>query len=528
MSVRSKPTSRKSEANFAKLTNAGGNRFKIENQLLGALLRRFLVSCVLSFASASLFGQSQPTKDSAHPIDVFVYERARGQGWQWYKAPPYQNSYGFGESLLRLGLSQKLDKWDWRLEIAQPWVIDAPAHAVSSAAAQGQLGFGGTYYASNGNNSNPAAAFLKQGFARYSFDQNDQNVRLGRFEFFEGLETKPNNATLAWLQSNRVAQRLIGNFGFSIAERSFDGIDAHYGRGSWDITGMAARSDQGVFNMNGNPELNVDVQYLAYTKSDWKDHLLWRVFAVGYHDGRTGLTKTDNRPLAIRQADHQNIRIGTYGGDFLTVIPAGPGQFDFVGWGVLQNGQWGFQDQRAGAADVEGGYQLARLASTPWLRGGWFRSSGDDNPNDNKHGTFVELLPTPRGYARFPIYNLMNLKDGFVQVIDRPRKTWELRSDLHWVQLTSSKGLWYQGGGAFDNKVFGFTGRPSNGHSSLSTVADISSDWRATRNLDFNLYYAYSWGKSVMAAIYPANRNAQMRYLELVYHWDSLSKSARH
>ena len=138
---------------------------------------------------------------------------------------------------------------------------------------------------------------------------------------------------IAYLQPNRVAQRLIGNFSFTVAQRSFDGVDGHYGQGSWDITAMAGRADQGVFNMNGNPELNVDIQYLAYTKSDWQDRFLWRVFAIGYHDGRTGITKTDNRPLAVRQQDHQNIRIGTYGGDFITahtrragaIRPAGMG-----------------------------------------------------------------------------------------------------------------------------------------------------------------------------------------------------------
>jgi hypothetical protein len=494
-------------------------------------LRSFVCFSVLLSAAATLCGQAQqqPPAAAPHAVNFFVYERARAQGWDWYEAPPYQNSYGYGESLLRFGLTQNIKNWDWRLEITQPTIVDAPDYAVSPVTAQGQLGFGGTYYAANGNNSYPAAAFLKQAFARYNFGEGDKNLRLGRFEFFDGLETKPKNPTLAYLQPNRVAQRLVGNFSFTVAQRSFDGIDAHYGQGSWDITAMAARANQGVFNMNGNPELNVDVQYLAYTKSDWKDRFLWRLFAIGYHDGRTGITKTDNRPLPVRQTDHQNIRIGTYGADFLTVIPAGPGQFDFIGWGVLQNGQWGSQDQRAGAATVEGGYQFLHVASTPWLRGGWWRGSGDNNPNDNKHGTFVELLPTPRGYARFPIYNLMNLEDGFVQVIDRPTKPLELRSDLHWIQLTSGKDLWYQGGGAFDNKVFGFTGRPSNGHSSMTSLVDISSDWHATHYLDVNLYYAHSWGKSVVGAIYPANRSAQMGYLELVYHWNTpLSSAQRH
>jgi Alginate export len=481
-------------------------------------LRPFLCSLVLLWSASILCAQTSPSPPRKHPVNFFVYERARAEGWQWFKAPPANNTYGYGESLLRFGLSQTVQHWDWRLEIEQATIIDAPDNAVNPSTAQGQLGLGASYYAGNGNNSYPAAAFLKQAFARYHFTEDDKNIRLGRFEFFDGLETTPKNATLAWLQPNRVAQRLIGNFTFSNALRSFDGIDAHYGQGTWDITAMAGRSDQGVFNMNGNPELNVDIQYLAYTKSDWQDRFLWRVFAIGYHDGRTGITKTDNRPLAVRQADHQNIRIGTYGGDFLTAIPVGPGQFDFVGWGALQNGQWGPQEQRSGAAAVEGGYQLVHVASTPWLRGGWYRSSGDNNPTDNKHGTFFELLPTPRVYARFPLYNLMNLEDEFVQIIDRPSRQWELRSDLHWLQLTSGKDLWYQGGGAYDNKVFGFQGHPSGGFTSLTSVADISSDWHATPHLDLGAYYSHGWGKSVAASVYKS-RNTQLAFLELVYHW---------
>ncbi len=96
---------------------------------------------------------------------------------------------------------------------------------------------------------------------------------------------------------------------------------------------MAGRADQGVFNMNGNPELNIDLQYLALSRYELKQHLMWRVFGLGYHDGRTGLTKTDNRALAVRAADHHNIRLGTYGGDIVTTAPANRG-VRFVAWGA--------------------------------------------------------------------------------------------------------------------------------------------------------------------------------------------------
>jgi len=445
--------------------------------------------------------------------------RSRADVWQWFAAPPESNTYVYLNSLLRVAVSQRIQRWDWRLELSQPAELWLPNNAVSPVSAQGQLGLGGTYYASNGNNSYPAAAFLKQAFLRYHFNGADKNLRIGRFEFFGGLETQPKNPTILWLQNNRVQQRLVGNFGFSNAQRSFDGIDGHYGSRTWDLTAMAGRGDQGVFNMNGNPELNVDLQYLAFTRSQYNNHLLWSAFAIGYHDGRTGLTKTDNRPLAVRQADHKNIRLGTYGGDLLAAVPAGRGNFDFLFWGALQNGNWGELNQHSGAYAVEGGYQWNKIATSPWLRAGTFRSTGDNNPTDNQHNTFFQVLPTPRVYARFPFYNLMNNQDTFIQGIDKPGKHVVVRSDVHWLQLTSGKDFWYQGGGAFDNNVFGYTGRPGNGYSSFATVADVSADWQATRALGVNFYYAHASGGSVISTIYPTGKNAQFGYAELVYRW---------
>lgn len=483
-----------------------------------------LLKALLACAAPLSLGlaQSAPLPDKpadTHPVNFNFLYRGRIDAWQWFAAPPETETYGYYESQLRIGLSQALPHWDWQLELEQPAVLDAPDDAVSPVTAQGQLGFGGTYYASNGNNSNPAAAFFKQGYARYHFssEEGDKNLRIGRFEFFEGLETTPRNPTVAWLQANRVSQRLISNFGFTVAQRSFDGLDGHYGGGSWDVTGFAARADQGVFNMNGNPELNVDIQYLAFTKRALNEHVLWRAFAIGYHDGRTGIAKTDNRPLAVRQADHKNVRIGTYGADIIAAAPVGPAQFDFIAWGAYQNGSWGPLSHRAGAGAVEAGFQPLRTPTAPWLRGGWFESSGDNNSTDDRHTTFFQILPTPRTYARLPCFNLMNSTDEFVSLMDKPVQKLALRSDLHWLQLTSGKDLWYQGGGAFDNKVFGYTGRPSNGHTSFATLADISADYNMSKSLGLNFYYGYAWGKSVVHAIYPTDPNGQFGYAEFVY-----------
>ena len=489
------------------------------------IIRLLLILPVVTASGQSPANPRPATTTQNSAVDFSIYERARMENWQWFAAPSQSATYSFAESLLRIGISQAARKFDWQLEVSQPSVLFAPDHAVSPVTAQGQMGLGATYYVSNQGNQDSAAAFLKQGYIRYHFGR-DRNIRIGRFEFFDGVETNPKNANMAWLQTNRIAQRLVGNFGFSAAQRSFDGLDGHLGNGSWDLTAMAGRADQGVFNMNGNPELNVDLQYLALTHSQLKQHVLWRAFALGYHDGRTGITKTDNRSLAARQADHNNIRIGTYGGDIIASVPTRGGQFDLLAWGVVQNGQWGELQQHAKAGAIEGGYQFLNVFSSPWLRGGYFYGSGDTNASDNRHETFFQVLPTPWLYAHFPFYNLMNNKDGFAQVIDRPTKHIDFRADLHWLQLASNQDLWYLGGGAYDNNVFGYVGRPSNDHSSLATVLDITASWQATKSITANFCYGYADGKSAVAGIYPTDRNAQFGYAELVYRWGKATRSA--
>jgi hypothetical protein len=474
------------------------------------------VAVALSFSSTLAQSSTPPT--------VTLSLRERTNATQWFAATPNPEVYGHQDSMLRLALEQRIGRWDYRLELGQSAEFALPTDAVSPVSAQGQLGLGGTYYAANGNNQYPAAASLRQAYLRYHWGSDRLAARLGRFEFFDGQETQPRNEQLVWLQSNRIAQRLVGNFTFSNAQRSFDGVDLKWRGDTWDLTAMAARSVQGVFNMNANPELNVDLQYLAYTRQLAHGHVLVRGFAIGYHDGRTGIAKVDNRPAAIRALDHRNIRLGTYGADALATLPAGPVDFDLLFWGALQNGQWGALNQHSGAFATEGGLRFRSVPSKPWLRGGLWRSTGDNHPADSTHNTFFQLLPTPRVYARFPYFNLMNSTDSFVQVIDAPTRKLALRSDLHFLELTSGNDFWYGGGGAFDNKVFGYQARPGNGHGSFSQLADLSADYTFNSQWSFGAYYAYSFGRRAVATIYPSDHNAQYGFFELNYR---LSKPLR-
>lgn len=464
--------------------------------------------------------ESSKIQSKQAPLKVFGSWRFRAEGWDWFRPSVGQNGYGFVHSLLRAGIGQKRERFDWLIEGAQDAILGLPANAVAPGN-QGQLGLGGTYYAVNGNRQNLANGFVKQAYLDINLPLRGK-LTLGRFGFSDGMEVTPADPSLAEVVNTRVAQRLIGEFNFSAVMRSFDGMRMSFGAGKSDFTLLAVRPTEGAFQVDAMGELNVDLFYGAYTLpkeySNGSGEL--RIFALGYLDERGGVIKTDNRPLAPRVADGNRVRLGTYGADYAQVLrTSGRGQFDFLLWGTWQNGSWGSLTQRAGALAGEFGWQPPISTAKPWFSVGYSFGSGDSNPADSRHGTFFQLLPTPRLYARFPFYNMENNEDFYGTAVLRFPRAVVARSEVHALRLAAAEDLWYSGGGAFQPSTFGYSGRSSGGARSLADVWDISLDFPLRYGFNATLYYGHAWGKSVIASTYPAGTNAQFGYLETNFHF---------
>jgi hypothetical protein len=240
-----------------------------------------------------------------------------------------------------------------------------------------------------------------------------------------------------------------------------------------------------------------------------------RLFYLFYDDDRRGVVKVDNRPLAVRQADRRPIAVHSFGGHAMSVVEAGPGALDGLAWGVFQFGDWGTQDHGAWAYALEAGYQLPRVPWAPWLRAGWNQSSGDDDPNDGEHRTFFQLLPTARIYAQFPFYNLMNNEDLFVQLLATPTSRVNVRADWHWLRVSAARDLWYSGGGATNDRLFGYAGAPANGRHGLAQVLELSVDVKVHDRVSANAYYGHAFGGGVVDATF-AGTSANYGYVELI------------
>lgn len=192
----------------------------------------------------------------------------------------------------------------------------------------------------------------------------------------------------------------------------------------------------------------------------------------------------------------------------------GPGEGDILLWGAGQLGSWGLQAQESWAVVAEAGYRFTTIRWSPWLRAGYSSGSGSANPSGGTHGTFFQILPTARNFALFPFYNMMNNNDLSGELILAPMPNIETRTTLHNLWLSSSSDLWYQGGGAYDNRFFGYVGRPSFGRSYLGTLLDTGVTWKVNSHLSTYTYLGHAFGGSVISANYPQSKEGNYGYVE--------------
>ncbi len=477
-----------------------------------------LLFAISLISAVNAVAQTAPGVVKLGGVDLTASLRSRLYVWDWFQPTgAYDNQYAYSGNLLRLNFTIKTDTTDFDAEVAVPFILGLPKNATAPAP-QGALGFGSNYYAANTNSQYSSMAFAKQLYLRHHFGK-QQTLQAGRFEFNDASELTPKSAILATLKRDRISQRLIGTFGFSDVGRSFDGLRYSWNKPTADFTIVAATPTRGVFQTDGWGWNRIGFAYAAFTK-DWGHggHSAdTRLFAIDYDDFRH-ILKTDSRALAVRRGDTENIHIQTFGAHSVHAITTKSGTIDVLGWGAVQMGRWGTQTQRAYALDFEGGFQPAILPHLkPWIRGGYTIGSGDGNAGDDKHGTFFQILPTPRPYARFPFFNMMNTEDAFGAMILRPHAKLTASSEFHSLRLSNPGDLWYAGGGAFQPWTFGYTGRATSGQGSLGNLYDTSIEYRASRRMTFTGYLGYTQGLAVMEKIYPAGKDGRFGYIEALF-----------
>jgi hypothetical protein len=444
--------------------------------------------------------------------------------WDYFRpaTPSLTSSYDLWEVRARLGLQFTSSIVDGLVQGQYTGLYGLPSNALAPPPI-GALGLGGAYSNANNGSTSPDAVFLRQAYLNIKLGAlglAGTSLKMGRFEFFEGMEYKSDNEKFNNIKKNRIAQRLFGSNAVYV-QRTFDGFSTVYDNANFNFTATGVHPTQGGFNVQGQNEISkIDMFYTALTAK--KNALLpnteGRLFYTYYHDDRP-IAPVDNRPVSKRTPlNQQALALHTIGAHLLTLQNSGANSIDGLLWGAYQFGDWTNQNQSAWAFDAELGYQRTDLPLKPWLRAVYYTSSGDNNAGDDQHNTFFSMLPSGRQYAKFPFYNLMNVQDAFVQFITSPTDKTKITVDFHHLALANRNDLFYGGLGATSTSgvgTFGFNGRPSGNSSTIGHLLDVTLTYNFTKEVFTRLYYAHAFGGSVIENNYAAKTNADTAWIEL-------------
>ena len=471
------------------------------------LLVPMLIAVVTTAAHAQSPTQAQtppPAPAAKMELTPIVRNLTRVESWSFFepRAGGGDPDYTFIANRLLAGIRHTGPRHELNATLQYVQFGGLPETAVGP----GALGTGANYFDHN-RRSDSRRVYLKALNVLLRQVVPGLNLRVGRMPYASGGEAASGNAGIEAIKRMRIDSRLVGEFEWSLYQRAFDGARADYTYDRVQFTGAALWPTQGGFEEKAGASLR-DVRILSAVgtarPSILFSHTEVQAFVHHYDDARPVTGRPDNSGRQVSRAD---VSFFTSGGHIVGAYPLPGGRGDLMLWGALQHGDWYETRQRAWAVAVEGGYQWS-TAWSPWIRAGWNRASGDQDPADARHGTFVPPMPTARKYSLSTVYTFMNLDDLFVQGILRPRPNVSLRADLHRIQLADAADRWYAGSGATrrSGPIFGYAGRASGGADDLGTVVEGSADWTITRRWSVNGYAGRMFGGDVVRNIFAGDR----------------------
>ncbi|MGQ0732027.1 MAG: alginate export family protein [Acidobacteriota bacterium] len=473
--------------------------------------------------SAAAAAAAQPPAATAQPSPTWTaaaVNLTRLESWQFFepRTPGGDPDYAFVGNRLRVEMRRRWPKAELTLAAQHVAFGGLP----DGASGPGPLGTGALYFDQGGRRTNAQQLYLRYANVKLPALAPGLEIQLGRMAYTSGAEAPSGVPKIEAVKRQRLDARLVGEFEWSLYQRGFDGVQVNLSRPDWQLTGMALMPTQGGFARVSGPTMT-DVVVAGVTVSSRPGpppgaRTQVQGFGLYYGDHRSVTQRPDNSGLTAIAAD---IHLATFGSAVLGAYPADTAEVDVLGWAALQRGDWYAQGHTAFAIAGEAGIQWSHVPWKPWVRAGAFHASGDQDPRDDRHGTFFPLLPTVRRFSMTTAYSTMNLRESFVQVLARPRPSLGLRVDVRRLDLASAADLWYAGSGATLGRgnTFGYAGRRSNGSTRLGSSVEASVDLTVTPRWSVNGFLARMAAGDVVRGTFSGNR-LWFAYLESVVRWD--------
>jgi hypothetical protein len=159
-----------------------------------------------------------------------------------------------------------------------------------------------------------------------------------------------------------------------------------------------------------------------------------------------GTTARGNSPRDISTA---GLRLKSlpgqfHGWDFDADLAGQIGNFEYAAGGPAPTAGQRL-DHLAFATHVAGGYTFEQTAGKPRIGLEYNFASGDDDPTDGDHGTFVNLFPTNhKYYGHMDFFSWQNVHNPRLSLSISPVKNLAVRLDYHAFWLATTRDFFYQ------------------------------------------------------------------------------------
>jgi hypothetical protein len=311
-----------------------------------------------------------------------------------------------------------------------------------------------------------------------------------------GSSNLPISLKIGRQEFNYGDERLIGSYDWDNVGRVFDAAKLRYQKDSFWVDAFT-----------GRVVINNDNKFNYPNYNDW--------FSGIYASTESLVPKTQAQLyfLADNAATDSPKAVGTGAKgnsprDIYTVgsrLQSLPGQLNGWDFNGEFDGQFGnFQyaagtpgvvngkrlEQLAWAEHFEGGYTFTKADLKPRFALGCDSASGDDNPNDNKHNTFVNLYPTNhKFYGAMDFVSWQNVIDPYFKATITPAKGLSIALTYNAFWLATTSDFFYQVNQA-PRTTGGYGIHPQNG-SFAGHEVDLITTWQPRPFLQFQGGYGH-------------------------------------
>jgi len=173
-----------------------------------------------------------------------VRDWTRVETWRFFEPPNGggNNDYAFVATRLFGSVQRTAPAYDLTAALQYVQFGGLPSDAVGP----GPLGTGAVYYAHAGC-SDSHQVYLRYANVRFKRLVPHTTIQVGRMPYASGGEAASANPKIEAVRAQRIAARVIGEFGWSIYQRAYDGVRVDTASRRWTATGFAFHPTQGGF-----------------------------------------------------------------------------------------------------------------------------------------------------------------------------------------------------------------------------------------------------------------------------------------